>query len=1131
MSLSNLLRHILLVILLFGSSTSLWSWSQAEEQSVEGAANTGISAAIGELTENNSAAFYKRVNLSSQTIGRTMAVLDVGNKLYSGQEKEAALSATMTILSEWSGSEGGKAVLAVAGISSITVNSLILAIQVYRTSEQELSSATNARKLETLYGNIGSDPYLHSLNRNLGEGDPFPVTPETVDYVWRKVLEGSWRSFFKVYVTEILQEPWPETSTWDSLTRSVASNTADINEKLKADEKAYKGYIAYLLGDMNKVAKHEESRVVAKRILQQLQDKLGRLGRSEVIRRYYEAKKKLPEVKTFVNGQCQSYIKKTLATHDLDGAATAMSKAWYYRYEVLAYIPKSGKLAAKHSTLMSGLKNCHSRAEAARDTALAFKQREQGRIAAEAPTTRWQAVHVGFSLTLDGLKQAIQKEFYETGMIVNSLKPVETAWEQTKHGYTQQSDRFVEECKRDNSCDSKEADAFSKQFDAYLEIDELAYSKLNSDISAFEQSLVYAKKQKEYQYDVLFRELDAAEPGMMDLVSTAENAAPVIDYEGYVGVTWVLPPLTRSEKGSPGADRMLDYLTDLHPLTDNIIREYRYNMDKLSSILSFDIAHYRNAFIRYSDRYEALRRRISDENIPVLKTKKLKRLKSYTKSLEEHRRFLKNIQEAQEEARVLMPKLQQDYDNRNKDAFYVKYLLSIVYQYEKIYLDFRSQYKFWHAKKLFNPLLFPEMVKNDKGPDCDAQIKVGTPYMKKGDIDEAKALFKDRLEAAKVHWLDEHYKIGLKPKIGDLFSLLNFDTYVAPEHYMVYKFQDECAFASPAEIKLMREPLDKVVDDFDALPWLNVKKESYDGYYSYFVRVVRKSNTSVKPHEHAGASDALMHDFKTIKTHISDAEMKREVSALVKQYERAVQRYKEYLIRRAYAYKQFKQYAALSSQFDRVNYDLNKVNMDVKDNSKLQQLANETLQKGEVVAGFVKARINDMDLPKPDRDNYARIDKKLQNQLFFLREFKRNLDNRSTPSDQHDISAATDAITRFYAHFKEAYENKDAPSLLDMISTEWQSEADGTTLGDLEANLNNSFNLFDEISVNISDIRVAATDRSDRFKVTYSLDITGYIYDEDITHEENSKVSEVVTVKGDEVKILKTLSGRFWYIH
>lgn len=120
-------------------------------------------------------------------------------------------------------------------------------------------------------------------------------------------------------------------------------------------------------------------------------------------------------------------------------------------------------------------------------------------------------------------------------------------------------------------------------------------------------------------------------------------------------------------------------------------------------------------------------------------------------------------------------------------------------------------------------------------------------------------------------------------------------------------------------------------------------------------------------------------------------------------------------------------------------------------------------------------------------------------------------------------------IQELYQRFAREYSGKNLSSLMSLLSDEWMSSSDGTTLMDLEETLGNSFSIFNEVKCTIDSLFIApSTDHT--YRVDYVITIQGENYENDIKHIEKSSVSEEVTIKEGKVKISKTLNGRFWTI-
>lgn len=119
-------------------------------------------------------------------------------------------------------------------------------------------------------------------------------------------------------------------------------------------------------------------------------------------------------------------------------------------------------------------------------------------------------------------------------------------------------------------------------------------------------------------------------------------------------------------------------------------------------------------------------------------------------------------------------------------------------------------------------------------------------------------------------------------------------------------------------------------------------------------------------------------------------------------------------------------------------------------------------------------------------------------------------------------------IEEFYARFRKAYENQQESTLLGYIADDWDC-GDGTTLQDLEDNFRNMFTLYDTLRYEISGLQLYTTREDGIFEADYRLKITGSSFSMDIKREEESSVRELVSVKGNSVKIKRTLEGFFWY--
>ncbi|MFA5904535.1 MAG: hypothetical protein WC836_11435, partial [Desulfobacula sp.] len=121
------------------------------------------------------------------------------------------------------------------------------------------------------------------------------------------------------------------------------------------------------------------------------------------------------------------------------------------------------------------------------------------------------------------------------------------------------------------------------------------------------------------------------------------------------------------------------------------------------------------------------------------------------------------------------------------------------------------------------------------------------------------------------------------------------------------------------------------------------------------------------------------------------------------------------------------------------------------------------------------------------------------------------------------------AVSGMYDRFRQAYESRSDSEVISFMGDDWEA-GDGTTLSELQANINRSFKIFDEIKYEIQNLKIQQGS-SGKYVSNYDVIITSRIYKRNIKHEEKSSVSEEVTVDtAGRPRISKTLAGRFWYV-
>ncbi len=128
--------------------------------------------------------------------------------------------------------------------------------------------------------------------------------------------------------------------------------------------------------------------------------------------------------------------------------------------------------------------------------------------------------------------------------------------------------------------------------------------------------------------------------------------------------------------------------------------------------------------------------------------------------------------------------------------------------------------------------------------------------------------------------------------------------------------------------------------------------------------------------------------------------------------------------------------------------------------------------------------------------------------------------------EKSETERAVFKIKNLYHSFAYYYESKNLGALLNLLSDDWEAY-DGTTVDDVEETLSESFDMFDRIKYKISNLKIEPQGKG-KYRVTYTNEIKGYIYSQNLVHRESYKVVEIVGKEGGSFKILKTIEGAFW---
>lgn len=122
----------------------------------------------------------------------------------------------------------------------------------------------------------------------------------------------------------------------------------------------------------------------------------------------------------------------------------------------------------------------------------------------------------------------------------------------------------------------------------------------------------------------------------------------------------------------------------------------------------------------------------------------------------------------------------------------------------------------------------------------------------------------------------------------------------------------------------------------------------------------------------------------------------------------------------------------------------------------------------------------------------------------------------------------TGKVRQLYQAFASAYSNRDEAGVIALIDPGWEAVDSDTDITDLEDTLANSFDVFDEVRYEQKNLLISPQGKGD-FEVSYDLTIRGEIYDDELVHEEKSRVTEKVhCAAGGRCQIVRTRGGRFW---
>lgn len=1087
-----------------------------------------------------------KLNKYNQAIGRIAAVIDVGGKLYAGDLKGAAISTSLTTLGELASSNTGKALLDAAGLTTLPVTTFIVAVQVWQASEAALESATAGRQLESLYGSIEADPVLKNTKRALGTGDPIPVTQGSIEYLWRKILmSNGWREVFKTYVTSELGQTWPEPSYWERLTLP-GNNIEDA--ALFENQKDYKSYIAGLLSYLNHLAKKRESQFVMGKTIRQLQSKFQNLKPDEILGKYVGAIQQLPKVESFI-ADCPGLISRGLSERNYGPLQIVIDNSKSYAGSVLAFLPATGPLGEKRTTLMSKLKANYSQAWAARGAVQASLMRETEEAVQTIPSTGgYHAQRVPFTLTFGQIEKSLETEYLATGLFEKAHENFNAEYDRVFGQYDKQEERARQEYLQKQQLslvpeayNEAHFDNFYQKLRSFRSMDQMLQVDFMTRVNAFEQTL---QQRTESQIDTMY-------------VLYNRMSHESIDFHNALNITTgVLARFGLQDGGSlPNANYVGLLKLDLPQgniddpaRSESFISPILEQIDKLRSTLPHGVFH--GQFSKYSptdlifvtaDILQASSSLIEQEasiatfqeNLQTLSQQLQKypgppsnRLQRLQQQLVVDSELLKNAKNMLKITKSLietLPALRQTYetaaDNLDKDIYYLARLKKTLLAFPPILGNFSKQYRNTSVSTSSKPgpfLFNPHVVDFASHPSCST-IDHSPTLMTAQDIKTARQKLQTQLQSIGIIWLDQKYNIGLANYI-DLW--INRTTYLdqakTPGHYQFIEFGDSCYLHFNDEFDALRAKIEalKISSLFpDALNSIRV-----NGYIS-----LSTLQLDLDPeNQFAFAKSVIEKSW--------DQTMKTSIQAVFDAFSKKRSEYWDWQEKEAYFREQVRKFDDISAKFGNLEYNAGAANNTMASIDKLIQLYEKAAAMQPTVEGFLSSSSTDPKLSSMRQGYFSRLQPEYKNRFYSIGEMLRNLKSRAKNASQgQQQAAAKEAITTFYAAFQQAYDSKDESRLLSYLSDDWEA-GDGTTLFDIEDYFHNMFNVFDEIQMQISDLSVESIG-DDRYRASYETTIIGRIFDDGLEHEEKSSVTEELEVNSSgKVLIIRTPQGRFWYV-
>ncbi len=334
---------------MYGSAASLYS--------------TSYGIAFDALKEGQRLEPY--IDKINKIAGFAATVGSATRKAASGDIYGAGEESVLAIMAEVAGWESsGQAYLKYLGLSTATFQLALAAYSITKESYAQVESTRIARDIESLYGAIESDPVLKpKTGRQLGDkSDPIPVTKQSVEYVFRKVVQDtSWRQRLKAYVSEELGREFPEPSTWEwfNITAVDGGRGGDMAAQAEVfkNRQEIETWIAGLLKRLNDYARAAESEVIMRKAFFEIEKASRKLTPEfqKFVVGVEDAVKRLPEIDAYAK-QAPQAIASAKKDKKWDDLYNIRDRIGYFVRVYVRILPDTGDIGRKKQATRAALK-------------------------------------------------------------------------------------------------------------------------------------------------------------------------------------------------------------------------------------------------------------------------------------------------------------------------------------------------------------------------------------------------------------------------------------------------------------------------------------------------------------------------------------------------------------------------------------------------------------------------------------------------------------------------------------------------------------------------------------------------------------------------------------------------------